>query len=137
MFDVDAFQAAHLPWSFTLGGRTFGAKHVSAPRVAKYERKLNDAAALFAKSPLRANLARYTALRWLLRCAFPWRIDYLWRGDPVRLLIHLPPAARTEALKDFFACLQGISNVTPVTLPPPNPPIPGTSLPVPTPPRSP
>ncbi len=96
-FDVDAFRAAHRPWSLTIQGRTFGARHVSAMQVQEYERRFSTAA---------TESARLTAVTWLLRRAFPWRVSYLVRGDPVTLVLGLEPAARAEALMDFFACLR-------------------------------
>ena len=132
-FDVDAFRAAHRPWSFTVGGRTFGAKHVSALKVAEYERRAADASALYRTNPARGSRAQLAALRWLLRFAFPWRIDYLLRGNPVAIILSLEPAARAEALRDFFASLQG--KTTPTTTPLPS--TSGTPSSAPTPPRSP
>jgi len=98
-FDVDAFRAAHQPWSFTVGGRTFGARHVSAVAVQRYE-QMRVVAGKDAKRQQRA-------LRWLLRRAFPWRLSYRLRGDPVTLILGLEPAAQRAALIDFFACLSG------------------------------
>lgn len=98
-FDLDAFRAAHRPWSFSIDGRTFGARHVSAPRIVQYMGKV--AAAAGKERGLRR------ALRWVLRLAFPWRFSYLVRGDPVDLIFGLEIAARNAALADFFACLEG------------------------------
>ena len=99
-FDLRAFREAHRPWAFTTAdGRTFEALHVSAPVVQRYEDRVSAA-----KGDQRQMLA---AIRWLLRHAFPWRFSYLLRGDPVKLVLALEPAARNEALADFFACLRG------------------------------
>lgn len=104
-FNADDFLAAHRPWSFTIGGRTFGARHVSAPSVQRFE-QLRAAA--------KDNVRRQQfALWWLLRRAFPWRLSYLIRGDPVKIMLRLPPAAQAEALRDFFACLRGETTASP------------------------
>ena len=136
-FDVDAFRAAHRPWSFTVGRRTFGATHVSAIKVAEYERRAADASALYKTNPRRGSRALLRALRWLLRYAFPWRVDYLIRGNPVTILLSLEPAARAEALRDFFACLQGKPRETPTSTLPTTPTTSGRRSSAPTPPRSP
>lgn len=99
-FNADAFREAHRPWAFTLQGRTYSARHVSAPQVQAYERRAAAA---------KTEAQHRRALRILLRRAFPWRVSYLLRGDPVDLVIRLEPAARREALTDFFACLAGKS----------------------------
>lgn len=129
-FDVDAVLAAHRAWSFTLGAQTFLARHVSAMTVVEYDHRATEATALLKKYPRRGSRAQVMALRWLLRRAFPWRPSYLLRGDPVNLILRLPPAARTETLTDFFACLQGMTPTTdPATLPLRK--IPGTPSPAP------
>lgn len=98
-YDVDAFRAAHRPWSFTVGGRTYQARHVSAPQVFRYQ----DLIAAAGEDRRRHD----AALRWLLRRAFPWRFSYLLYGDPVRIISALETAARQEALSDFFVALRG------------------------------
>jgi hypothetical protein len=98
-FDINAFREAHTPWSFTIGGRRFDARHVSAPTVQSFQRKLT-AAGLDGRNV-------FAAYRWLLRHAFPWRFSYLLRGDPVKIVLALEPQARDAALSDFFECLLG------------------------------
>jgi hypothetical protein len=98
-FNLDAFREAHRPWSLTVGARTWTARHVSAREVQAYEHKLAAATDQESKA--------VAAVRWILRRAFPWRFSYLFRGDPVRICLALEPAARREALTDFFACLLG------------------------------
>ena len=123
-FDVDVFREAHRPWSFSIGGRAFSARHVSALQVLRYEEQTRDAIQTMAKDAPRGARLHVMAVRHLLRLAFPWRPSYLVRGDPVKIIIALEPAARSEALKDFFACLQG---TTATPLKKGKPPIPGTS----------
>lgn len=95
-FDLASYRAAQQPWVTTLDGHQFVARHVSAAHVQRHYR------AAATKDP--AVMAR--SLRWLLRKAFPWRPSYIWRGDPVRLLLErLSPRDRLEALTDFFGSL--------------------------------
>lgn len=103
-FNVDAFREAHRPWSFTVGGKTFGARHVSAPDCQRFDR-MRVAAGIDAKKHMRA-------IWWILRRAFPWRPSYMLRGDPVKIILALEPAARGEAMADFFGSLQGLSPTT-------------------------
>lgn len=98
-FNVDDFRAAHRPWIFTVGGRSFVARHVSAPQIFRYQDRMKEAGIRTARIE--------AAIRWLLRLAFPWRPSYLLRGDPARIILRLEPAARTAALADFFAALRG------------------------------
>lgn len=121
-FDVNTFREAHRPWSFTVGRRTYTARHVSAPDSQRFDQQFAAA---------RTDTDRIRALRWILRRAFPWRFSYQLRGDPVRIILdELEPAARQEALRDFFACRAGGAkqNPDPVTN--------GTLSPTPTPPRT-
>jgi hypothetical protein len=98
-FDVEEFRVAHRPWQFTVGARTYGARHISAPQMFQYQEDIVAAA---------GNRRRQERLlRRLLRRAFPWRPSYLLRGDPVRTVLQLEPAARQAALHDFFAALRG------------------------------
>jgi hypothetical protein len=104
MFDVDAYRAAHRPWEFRHQGRTFIARHVSAPDCQRFDGWMATAT---------RERQRQTAIRWILRRAFPWRPSYLLRGDPVRILLALEPAERMTALRDFFGRLRGESPVPP------------------------
>lgn len=105
-FDHKAFREAHRPWSFTTAdGRTFQARHVSAPQYERFDDRFNHGTAQ----------ERRMAVAWILRIAFPWRLSYLLRGDPVKILLAMEPAARKEALMDFFACLRGESPIRPQT----------------------
>jgi hypothetical protein len=98
-FDVNAFRDAHRPWSFTVGARTFGARHVSAQAAQSFDRRIAGA---------KTTKDRERAIWWILRRAFPWRLSYALRGDPVTIILReLEAPARAEALKDFFACLRG------------------------------
>lgn len=99
-FDVDKYRAAHPPWSFTIGGKTFDAQYVSAVDCTRFERKL---AAGQGDSP-----RQLRACWWILRRAFPWRVDYWVRGDPVRIIFALRPKGRAEALVNFYACAYGV-----------------------------
>lgn len=98
-FDVEAFRAAHRPWTLRVGARAYVAQHVSALQVFRYQ-ELAAAAGADRREQERA-------LRWILRKAFPWRFSYLRFGDPVRIILGLEPAARSEALQDFFEALRG------------------------------
>lgn len=109
VFNVDAFRDAHRPWSFTAGGRTHEARPISAPAVIAFHTAFNAAS---------DEAGRLRALRKLLRLAFPWRLSFRWRGDPVDEVLNLEPAARRAALNDFFASLEGRSgpSAPPTTL---------------------
>lgn len=104
-FDVTQYRAAHRPFALTVGEgrsrRIFTARHVSAPQVFRFQEM--HAAAVAAGNRRRQE----AAIRWVLRVAFPWRFSYLYRGDPVRLLLAFEPGARREALADFFGVLRG------------------------------
>ncbi|MEA3245259.1 MAG: hypothetical protein U9Q74_03785 [Gemmatimonadota bacterium] len=99
-FDLDAFRDAHRPWRYTAGGRTHIARPVSTPAVLAFHAEFNAAA---------DEAGRLRALRRVLRLAFPRRISYRWRGDPVAHILGLEPAARKAAITDFFASLEGKS----------------------------
>lgn len=99
-FDLTAYRAAQQPWVFTFDGYTHVARHVSASHMQRHHR------AIASGDP--AVMAR--SLRWLLRKAFPWRPSYIWRGDPVRLILdRLPARARRDTLLDFFGSLASVS----------------------------
>jgi hypothetical protein len=104
-FNLDAFRAAHRPWSFQVGGFTFEARHVSARQVLRYEDRVRAAG--------KDERKLLSAVTWLLRRAFPFRPSYFWRGDPVGAILRLEPAARRAALADFFSRLRGETRETP------------------------
>lgn len=100
-FDVDALRAARRPWEFHFRGRTFIARHVSAPDCERFETMRT-----MAKRPKQHEIAWY----WILRRAFPWGPRYWIMGDPVKIILKvLEPHERVAALSDFFARLQGRS----------------------------
>jgi hypothetical protein len=103
-FDVDKFRESHRPWEFHIGAQTFTARHVSTPAVLAFHADFNGAG---------NERDRLRALRRLLRQAFPWRPSYLGRGDPVRMLLYLEPAARSEALDSFFESLKARPSTAP------------------------
>lgn len=119
-FDLNAFREAHRPWSFTDGGRTFTARHVSANDCLTFDAMRSEAVALLRQALLNPKLSELQKQRivarhhrtdvrqwrWLLRRAFPWRADYWLRGDPVSIILALDAAARGEVLADFFGCLR-------------------------------
>lgn len=75
-----------------IGQRTFGGRALREWHVDEYLRKA-------AYRPQRA-------LRWLLRCAFPWRLSYLLRGDPVHLVVHGGSALQDHALAELLAAVR-------------------------------
>ena len=95
-FDADAWRAEHVPWTFTTRGRTYESAPVSVAALQRFF--TNTQGADFA--------TQERELRTVLRVAFPWRPSFQWRGDPVRLLMALEPAARRSALADFFGRMQ-------------------------------
>lgn len=97
-FSLDAWRAGQQPWTLEVGGRVYAAAPLSAPQVAAFLGELEGA------SPAAAE----RALRALLRAAFPRRVSFLWRGDPVRWLMALPLPGRQAVLRDFFDS-QGIA----------------------------
>ena len=135
-FDADKFQAALRPWIFTAGRSSWIARPVSAPALARFHGDFKVVGdfereqLLTATSPLararvqrRAERRRAVLLRRIFRVAFPYRLSYLVRGDPVKALIQLPPAARSEAITAFFQFAEGKPKSS---APPTSPPIPGT-----------
>jgi hypothetical protein len=96
MADVDEWQRVRQPtWSVTLDGYTYRAHPVSARAVADLVPKL--AAAKGAE--------QFDLLAALYRLAFPWRLSYVWRGDPVKRLMALPLPMFQEVRDDFFVLL--------------------------------
>lgn len=104
-FDADAYRKAREPFTFTCSGRTWVARPVSAEVVAACEPDLarGDAA------------TQRRATERLLRAAFPWRLSYWWRGDPVARILHLDVSARNAALTAFFRFLGGRAAPPPAT----------------------
>lgn len=85
------------PWAVRLNGMVHVARPVSGHRVQAFYQAIRGA------SP-EAGMA---ALTDLLRWAFPLRLSYWWRGDPVRQLVRLPAEEQRTVLTDFFAHLAG------------------------------
>lgn len=50
---------------------------------------------------------RAQAIRWrrIFRLAFPWRLAYWWKGDPVRRILALEPGAYQAVIADFLRSL--------------------------------
>lgn len=107
--DLDALRAAHEPWTFSTGGRTYTARPVSVEQVIAHEAECVGA------SPAAVMRAR----RRLLRLAFPWRPSFLWRGDPVRAICSASPALHRVVMDSFFVALQSSfpRSATPATPP--------------------
>lgn len=107
-FSATSWHAARRTWQLEIGGRAWVARPVSLPAVIAYQRELVGA------TPAQA--WKLTAA--LLRQAFPWRLSYRWRGDPVAAFNALardyPDAAR-QAMVDFFPYLTGAPPELPVT----------------------
>jgi len=95
-FSAKAWHAAHAPWTYTTSrGRTCATRPISTPRLIAYFGAIEG-----------ASIARQNAeTRELLREAFPWRVSFLWRGDPVDEILESPPGLRKEILRSFFASL--------------------------------
>lgn len=105
-FSYDSWKAARRPWELVIDGRSWVARPVSAERVLAYQLELVGA----------SNDAGWTATLALLREAFPWRPSYYWRKDPVKefaRVIREAPDAATEAIKDFFPLLRGVTSAHP------------------------
>lgn len=94
--DLHALREAHRPWEFTAGRRTYVARPVSIEQVIAYEEECIGA------SPAALMRAR----RKLLRVAFPWRPSFVWRGDPVALIMGAAPREHHALVTDFFASLR-------------------------------
>lgn len=103
MFDLDDYRKAHAPWCFTHQGRAFVARPVSADQAEAFLSADLAVSALGAGATARRTAAR--ARQRLLRQMFPWRLSYLWRGDPVPTILALEPPAQRELLLDFFEFL--------------------------------
>jgi hypothetical protein len=132
-FNADDYRAALRPWTFTVGGLTWEARPVSAPAVVSFHARFaaiadaerdallgspDEANAIHA----RAEIERRKVLRALLRLAFPMKLPYRWRGDPVDKILALDPPTRNATLADFFAWAAERAGLT---LPPRTPTTPG------------
>lgn len=96
-FDADAWRAEHEPWTFTTRGRTYVASPVSVPVLQRF----------FTMTQGADFATQEREIERVLRVAFPWRPSFQWRGDPVKLILAMEPAARRSALADFFGRIQG------------------------------
>jgi hypothetical protein len=96
-FNLDAYRTINVGWSLTVGGRTYRARPVSAEQVIAYLGEMEGA------SPRRAQ----RALRHLLRHAFPRRVSFWWRGDPVDVVMRARPHEQHAMVQDFFVSLAG------------------------------
>lgn len=94
-FDADAYRRARVPWTLTLDGTTYTATWVSVEVMRRFHESRE--AVKDSEEGLRA------AVRALLREAFPRRVHYRWRGDPVDKLLALETPVLVAALTDFFA----------------------------------
>lgn len=99
-FSADEERAALEPWSITIDGRTHVARVVSRPQALAFWGVVERA-----KRGEVTPVEEEQALATLLRIAFPWRVSYRWRGDPVAQILALDPRIRTRALESFFASL--------------------------------
>lgn len=125
-FDADAWLEARRPWELRLAGKVWRAAWVSPATVMAFQ-----SAVKVADDDQVDRVAQAEALRVLLRAMFPPRWRYVWRGDPVRLILALDEPAQGAILRDFFESL-----AVAWTLPLPGT-TPGTSSPPPTPPPTP
>lgn len=82
---------SRMGWAVTLGGRRFQGRPLSGEAVRQYERRT-------AADPTQQEAALFR----LLRLAFPLRWAVVWRGDPTRKLMAMPPSERSAVLRDFF-----------------------------------
>lgn len=105
-FDLDQYRQAHAGWALTTRGQTYHARPVSAEQVIVYQGEVLGASPRIAQR----------ALRKLLRIAFPWRPSFVWRGDPVKIVMGARPHEHRAMVADFFASLAGSP-----TLPTPSP----------------
>lgn len=106
-FDADAFLAARSGWEVTLGGRTYRSAYVSIEQVMDFEKAINGTPAETEEGGQPGGSgpsprARRAALRQLLRRMFPFRLEYIWLGDPVRRILGLDQHTRGKILADFF-----------------------------------
>jgi hypothetical protein len=117
--NVDQLRDAEEPFAFTFRGT----RHVARPVSAEVMRRHVQAA----QSP--DPTQQLPALRALLRAAYPYRIAYRWRGDPVRMILdELDLASQRAVLTQFFRSLTG-ALAMPLSTPPS--PRPSTSPPTP------
>jgi hypothetical protein len=104
-FNADAFAAAHRPWTLTLRGEEFTAVDPSADEVVRFRAEM-----VAAGDDMQAQRA---VVRRFIRARFPWRIRYLWRGDPVGRFLALPAAAQEAALMSLFLRLGAMQTSRP------------------------
>lgn len=95
-FSSKAWLDAHQPWTYTTTRRrTYAARPISTPRLIAYFGAMEGASIQRQQIETRA----------LLREAFPMRLSFAWRGDPVDEIIEAPPEQQGEILRSFFASL--------------------------------
>jgi len=104
-FNLDAYREANAGWALTVGGRRYAARPVSAEQVLVYQGEIEGASPKMAQR----------ALRRLLRCAFPWRPSFVWRGDPVNVIMAARPHEQRAMVQDFFESLAGTSAPLPAS----------------------
>jgi hypothetical protein len=101
-------------WLMAIGGETYRALYLRPWAVAFYNRRCATGLAEaqwcarrfterreLAEGRIRA--AHRSALRFLLRQAFPWRFSYRLRGDPVRLALRASDSEKGFALIALLA----------------------------------
>ncbi len=107
-FSTTSWHAARRTWTLEIDGRAWTARPVSLPAVIAYYHELSTV------TPDKG----WDVTAKLLRLAFPWRLSFRWRGDPVKVFRQLardyPDAAR-QAMVDFFPYLTGVTKSAPVT----------------------
>lgn len=104
-FDADAYRAAREPFIVKVKGRQHVARPVSAELVIAVQPDLAS------KDVTRAT----SALKRLLRAAFPWRLSMWWKGDPVYQVLYLDTATRNALVTSFFRYLGGAYLTPPAT----------------------
>lgn len=92
-------------WLFAIGGRTYHARPLRPWHVTVYVGRVADAQ----RDPGRVRRARW----WLFRCAMPWRLSYLLRGDPVSLTLAASPEEQARALARILEHVRPVPATSP------------------------
>lgn len=95
-YDASSYAAAIEPWRINLRGTWFPARLWSAEQA----RKLADG-----WTQLTTEEERRELWRGVLDRLFPFRVSYLWYGDPRKMFWDLPVTQQNAAIRDFFEYL--------------------------------
>jgi hypothetical protein len=82
-------------WLFSIGRRSFHARHVRQWHVNAYRGRFERAKG----DPARER----RALRFLLRWVFPWRPSYALYDNPITMILEASVAEQTRALAEIIA----------------------------------